>query len=214
MKTCSSIIISLLCIMALMTSCTMERRTYMPGYHTEWKKKEKVKDDIHCPVEGKSKADLEDDENYVKAPVAVIKDSVPHTQLGMTEKPKPQAHDSSTVVKDIPEPEETDDEGFEEENLVKGNVFTSKKKVTSKAIVHPKAIASFIFGWLIFIPYIGILFLILSLALGSAAMKEIRKAPQLYRGESLVRAGRIPIILVCVAIVIGLVALLAFIAAF
>ena len=186
----------------------MERRTYMPGYHTEWKNKGKAKDDIHSPVEGKSEADLEDDENYVKAPVTVIKDSI------KTEKPKPLAHDSTSVAKDIPETEETDDEGFEEENVVKGNVIAPKKKVINKTIVHPKAIASFIFGWLIFIPYIGILFLILSLALGATAMKEIRKAPHLYRGESLVRAGRIPIILVCVALVIGFIALIAFISAF
>ena len=203
MKAKSSIALSLAATLVLLSSCSMEKRVYMPGYHVEWKGAKSAAANesaaatesaaaIQSEVAPQSEAVAEQEADFQVAaealenPAAVSADFAAYGDEVWADAgaEAPESHPVTVASEMEAEAEEPAATWASEWQEGTGAILAEVQDVR----VNGMAVAGFVMG-LVGLLIFGLLFGILAIIFSAIGLGKINKDPKRWRGKGLAVAG-------------------------
>lgn len=195
-----------------LTSCTIQKRVHLPGYHVEWNQKKKP----HKPL--KQSQNLEEESVVlvpVEEPVVISNDSLLHavkqTPSPQTEVPK-TSHFAPQKRTIDPSKLKKERSNEQQEPLFSKPIPNHIKNAVGATVEDEKeynktGLLGFIFAlgfWLV--PFYGPILLLPALICSSVGLFQTKEEPEKYKGETLYLTG----IVICALGVLGILTFLIF----
>lgn len=213
MKAKSSIALSLAATLVLLSSCSMEKRVYMPGYHVEWKG---AKSAAATSTSTESETAIQSETVAEQEAAFQVAAEAPENSTAFSADfgafgDEVWADAGSESRESYPVTVERDMEAEAEEPLA---TWASEWQEGTGAIlaevqdvrVNGMAVAGFVMG-LVGLLIFGLLFGILAIIFSAIGLGKINKDPKRWRGKGLAVAGLV-LGIIDIAILVLLVALL------